>query len=158
MNLYEINGKIAQLSEMLSEGEIDEEIYQDTLENLGGAVAVEEVIKAIKNKQGEAELFEAEADKFTEKKKKAEKAVDSLKKMLLTYLNNTGKKKEQTTLFTVSKGCSKSANITDESLIPAEYLIEQPAKIDKKAILAALKAGESIQGAEIKESEFITIK
>lgn len=158
MNLYEINGKIAQLSEMLSEGEIDEEIYQDTLENLGGAVAVEEVIKAIKNKQGEAELFEAEADKFTEKKKKAEKAVDSLKKMLLTYLNNTGKKKEQTTLFTVSKGCSKSANITDESLIPAEYLIEQPAKIDKKAILAALKAGESIQGAEIKESEYITIK
>lgn len=158
MNLYEINGKIAQLSEMLSEGEIDEEIYQDTLENLGGAVAVEEVIKAIKNKQGEAELFEAEADKFTEKKKKAEKAVDSLKKMLLTYLNNTGKKKEQTTLFTVSKGCSKSANITDESLIPAEYLIEQPAKIDKKSILAALKAGESIQGAEIKESEFITIK
>lgn len=158
MNLYEINGKIAQLSEMLSEGEIDEGIYQDTLENLGGAVAVEEVIKAIKNKQGEAELFEAEADKFTEKKKKAEKAVDSLKKMLLTYLNNTGKKKEQTTLFTVSKGCSKSANITDESLIPAEYLIEQPAKVDKKAILAALKAGESIQGAEIKESEFITIK
>lgn len=158
MNLYEINGKIAQLSEMLSEGEIDEEIYQDTLENLGGAVAVEEVIKAIKNKQGEAELFEAEADKFTEKKKKAEKAVDSLKKMLLTYLNNTGKKKEQTTLFTVSKGCSKSANITDESLIPVEYLIEQPAKVDKKAILAALKAGESIQGAEIKESEYITIK
>ena len=158
MNLYEINGKIAQLSEMLSEGEIDEEIYNDTLENLGGAVAVEEVIKAIKNKQADAELFEAEADKFTEKKKKAEKAVDSLKKMLLTYLNNTGKKKEQTTLFTVSKGCSKSANITDESLIPAEYLIEQPAKVDKKAILAALKAGESIQGAEIKESEFITIK
>ena len=158
MNLYEINGKIAQLSEMLSEGEIDEEIYNDTLENLGGAVAVEEVIKAIKNKQADAELFEAEADKFTEKKKKAEKAVDSLKKMLLTYLNNTGKKKEQTTLFTVSKGCSKSANITDESLIPAEYLIEQPAKVDKKAILTALKAGESIQGAEIKESEFITIK
>ena len=158
MNLYEINGKIAQLSEMLSEGEIDEEIYQDTLENLGGAVAVEEVLKAIRNKQAEAELFEAEADKFTEKKKKAEKAVDSLKKMLLTYLNNTGKKKEQTTLFTVSKGCSKSANITDESLIPAEYLIEQPAKVDKKAILAALKAGESIQGAEIKESEYITIK
>ena len=158
MNLYEINGKIAQLSEMLSEGEIDEEIYNDTLENLGGAVAVEEVLKAIRNKQAEAELFEAEADKFTEKKKKAEKAVDSLKKMLLTYLNNTGKKKEQTTLFTVSKGCSKSANITDESLIPAEYLIEQPAKVDKKAILAALKAGESIQGAEIKESEYITIK
>ena len=158
MNLYEINGKIAQLSEMLSEGEIDEEIYQDTLENLGGAVAVEEVIKAIKNKQGEAELFEAEADKFTEKKKKAEKAVDSLKKMLLTYLNNTGKKKEQTTLFTVSKGCSKSANITDESLIPAEYLIEQPAKVDKKAILTALKSGEEVKGAELKESEFLTIR
>ena len=158
MNLYEINGKIAQLSEMLSEGEIDEEIYNDTLESIGGAVAVEEVIKAIKNKQGEAELFEAEADRFTEKKKKAEKAVDSLKKMLLTYLNITNQKKLNTGLFCVSKGCSKSANITDESLIPAEYLIEQPAKIDKKAILAALKAGESIQGAEIKESEYITIK
>ena len=52
----------------------------------------------------------------------------------------------------------ESANLVDESLIPAEYLIEQPAKVDKKAILAALKNGETVQGAELKESEYITIK
>jgi hypothetical protein len=158
MNLYEINGQVLQLMELLDEGEIDEQTYRDTLDNLGGTIAVEEVIKGIRTKSAEAEAYKAEAERLTEKRQRAEKTVDSMKQLLLTYLTNTGQKKLKTGLFCVSKGTSKSANIIDEALIPAEYLIEQPAKVDKKAILAALKNGDSVQGAELKESEHIIIK
>ena len=158
MNLYEINGQVLQLMELLDEGEIDEKTYRDTLDSLGGTIAVEEVIKGIRTKSAEVEAYKAEAERLTEKRQRAEKTVDSMKQLLMTYLTNTGQKKLKTGLFCVSKGTSKSANIVDESLIPAEYLIEQPAKVDKKAILAALKNGEAVQGAELKESEFITIK
>jgi hypothetical protein len=158
MNLYEINGAVAQLAEMLEEGEIDEQTYADTVASLGGSLAVEEVLKAIRNKQGDIELFKEEAERFTEKKRKAEASVEGLKRLLMDYLNITNQKKLNTGLFCVSKGSCKSASITDESLIPAEYLIEQPAKVDKKAILAALKSGEEVKGAELKESEFLTIR
>ena len=158
MNLYEINGQVLQLMELLDEGEIDEGIYQDTLDSLGGAIAVEEVVKGIRTKLAEAEAYKEEAARLTEKRQRAEASAEAMKKMIMTYLDNTNQKKLNTGLFCVSRGSSKSANIIDESLIPAEFLIEQPAKIDKKAILIALKSGEEVKGAELKESEFLTIR
>lgn len=158
MNLYEINGQVLQLAEMLENGEIDVEIYNDTVEALGGDIAVDDIIKAIRTKLAEAEALKAEAEKLTEKKRRCEAAVDGMKNIILDYLNNTKQSKVKTTLFCVSKGASKSAVITDESKLPADYLIPQPAKVDKKAILAKLKAGEDIPGATIEEKEFITIK
>ena len=62
MNLYEINGQILQLAEMLEAGEIDETIYTDTVQALGGEIAIEDIIKAIRNKNAEAEALKAEAD------------------------------------------------------------------------------------------------
>lgn len=158
MNLYEINGQVLQLMELLDEGEIDEGIYQDTLDSLGGAIAVEEVVKGIRTKLAEAEAYKEEAARLTEKRQRAEASAEAMKKLIMTYLDNTNQKKLKTGLFCVSKGSSKLASITDESLIPKEFLIEQPAKIDKKAILVALKSGEEVKGAELKESEFLTIR
>ena len=158
MQLYEINGQIAQLAEMLESGEIDETAYNDTVEALGAEIAVDDVVKAIRNKAADVEAYKGEADRLTDKKRRAEAAVDGLKALLLRYLQITEQKSVKTSLFSVSKGCSKSADITDETAIPAEYLIPQPPKVDKKAILADLKEGKQITGAELKESEHITIK
>ena len=158
MNLYEINGQVMQLTEMLENGEIDETVYNDTVESLGGQIAIEDVIKSIRNKQAEIEALKAESDRLTEKRRNCENAVEGLKNVLLTYLKVTNQKKVKTELFSVSKGTSKSVTITDDSKIPVEYLIQQVPKIDKKAILAQLKAGEAVSGAIIEEKEFITIK
>ena len=158
MNLYEINGQVMQLTEMLENGEIDETVYNDTVESLGGQIAIEDVIKSIRNKQAEIEALKAESDRLTEKRRNCENAVEGLKNVLLTYLKVTNQKKVKTELYSVSKGTSKSVTITDDSKIPVEYLIQQVPKIDKKAILAQLKAGVDILGAIIEEKEFITIK
>lgn len=158
MNLYEINGSILQLAEMLESGEIDETVYNDTIESLGAEIAVEDVVKAIRNKQAEAEAIKAEADKLTDKRRRTEAAADGLKNILLTYLTATQQKKVNTGVFTISRGTSKSVEILNETVIPETYLIAQPPKIDKKSILAKLKEGEVIEGAQLKESEYVTIK
>ena len=158
MNLYEINGSILQLAEMLESGEIDETVYNDTIESLGAEIAVEDVVKAIRNKQAEAEAIKAEADKLTDKRRRAEAAAEGLKNILLTYLTATQQKKVSAGVFAISRGASKSVEILNEAAIPEAYLIAQPPKVDKKAILAKLKEGEAIEGAQLKESEFVTIK
>lgn len=158
MNLYEINGQVMQLTEMLENGEIDETVYNDTVESLGGQIAIEDVIKSIRNKQAEIEALKAESDRLTEKRRNCENAVEGLKNVLLTYLKITNQKKLKTELFSVTQAASKSVSITDESIIPAKYLIPQPAKLDKKAILAELKAGEIVEGATLTENEYLMIK
>lgn len=158
MNLYQITQSTQQLLEMLSEGEIPEDVYKDTVDSLGAENAIDDVVKAIRNKQAEAEAFKAEADRLTEKKQAAEKAVDSMKKLILDYMRATDQKKTGTGLFTVSRRSSKSCELTDETKIPEQYLIPQPAKIDKKTIFAELKEGKKIAGARLKESESIMIK
>ena len=158
MQLYEINGQIAQLAEMLESGEIDTTAYNDTVEALGAEIALDDVVKAIRNKQADVEAYKGEADRLTDKKRRAEAAVDGLKALILRYMQITEQKSVKTSLFTASKGVSKSADITDETALPAEYLIPQPPKVDKKAILSDLKEGKQITGAELKESEHVTIK
>ena len=158
MNLYQITQSTQQLLEMLSEGEIPEDAYKDTVDSLGAENAIDDVVKAIRNKQADVEMFKAEADKFDEKAATAQKSVESLKKLLLDYMRATDQKKTGTGLFTVSRRSSKSCELTDETKIPEQYLIPQPAKIDKKAILAKLKEGTDIPGARLKESESIMIK
>jgi len=43
--------------------------------------------------------------------------------------------------------------ITDESQIPEWFWIPQPAKLDKKALLEAIKGGTTVCGAELENSK-----
>ena len=158
MNLYEITGAIAQLTELMEEGEIPAEVFEDTVANLGAENALEGVIKAIRNATADAEAYKAEAERLTEKRRAAEEKVDRLKALILNYLTATDQKKASAGIFSVSRRATKSCELLDETAIPAEFLIPQPAKIDKKTILAKLKEGEEIPGAQLKESESIAIK
>lgn len=158
MNLYEITQATQQLLEMLEEGEIPEEAYNDTVESLGAEGAIEDCIKAIRNSLAEAEAFKAEAERLTEKRRKAEDKAEWLKKLILDYMKVTDTKKAEAGLFAVSRRATKSCELYDETQIPIVYLIPQPSKIDKKTILAKLKEGEHIPGAKLKESESLMIK
>jgi hypothetical protein len=158
MNLYEITGAIAQLTELMEEEGFPAEVFQDTIESLGAENALEGVVKAIRNAAADAEAYKAEAERLTEKRRQAEEKVDRLKKLILDYLTVTNQKKASAGIFSVSRRSTKSCELLDESIIPTEYLIQQPPKVDKKTILAKLKEGEEIPGAQLKESESIAIK
>lgn len=158
MNLYEITQSIAQLVELMDEGEIPEEAFNDTVESLGAEEAIEGVIKAIRNTLADAEAYKAEAERLTEKKRAAEEKADRLKKLILDYLTTTNQKKASAGIFSVSRRSSKSCELYDEGQIPEAYLVYQPPKVDKKTILAELKEGKEIPGARLRESESVIIK
>lgn len=157
MNLYELSNAARELTEMLSDGEIDDTVYHDTLESMG-CEAIESTVKAIRNLESDLNGIASEIN-FLEVKKSAVSAkIERLKKALLDYLTLTNQPKICTGLFTVRQGKAVSADIPDSSLIPEKYYVPQPPKIDRKAILTELKNGAEISGARLKTKGYIVIK
>ena len=74
----------------------------------------------------------------------------SIRQKLQNALDVMGQRKLELPIATLSiRANPPSLNITDESQIPQGYLIPQPAKPDRKGILAAIKNGEQIPGTEL---------
>jgi hypothetical protein len=44
---------------------------------------------------------------------------------------------------------SEKLEVNDEEQIPADYFVPQPAKLDRKAVLDALKSGSTVSGARL---------
>lgn len=158
MELYEISGEIKSLWEMYENGEIDVQTYTDTIESLGTETIVEEHIKMIRNAESNAAKLIEESDKLRDKAEAEKKKAETAKNLVINFLDAIQEKKISAGIFRVSKCASKSADITDISVMPEIYLVPQPPKADKKAILADLKSGKEISGAKLKESVYLRIK
>ena len=160
MSLYEINGAIAQLVEMLTDGDIDQQTYEDTVSSLGAVSEIEELVKAIRNKEAEAEMFKAEKDRLAERQKSTEAACERMKTILTDYMKVSNSKSVDAGLFKVTLGQTQSVDLLyeDTEFYPEEYLIEQKPKLDKRKMLAALKAGDTIDGAALHTTEYVKIK
>ena len=73
--------------------------------------------------------------------------------LVATAMQEAGLKKLVEADFTASLRASPSKLIvTDESLIPDEFWRPQPPRLDRQFLLAAVKAGWSIAGAELANS------
>lgn len=158
MTLYEMTEYATLLYEMLQADEIDEETFKDTIEAMGVQDKLEDYCKVIRQFEADTEMFKAEEERIKAKRKQAENGVTRLKNVMLLYMSKTGTDKQKCGLFEVKRGQSKAVNITDESLIPAEYRTPQPDKISRADIRRALLNGEQVAGAEIQINENISIK
>lgn len=157
-SLYEMSEQAAALYELLQSEEIDEQTYSDTLEGMGAVDKCENYCKIIKQFQGDIEMYKTELTRLQNRKKTAENAIDRMKDTLVKFMTDSGQKKLDAGLFTVSTSTSRAVNITDVSLIPSDFLIAQPAKVDKENIKKALLAGQEITGAELQENTGVRIR
>lgn len=160
MHLYEMSAAAKQLYELLDAGEIDEQTVLDTMESIGASEKLESYVYVQRQLEAEINAFKAEIDRMTERKKSLEKQVERMKAAQRDFMLATGQKKATAGTYTLSLRENKSCEILDEKKIPAEYLREIPAKTepDKKAMLAALKDGKKIDGAELKISYSVNAK
>lgn len=158
MNLYELTANAAYLQQLLEDGDIDEQTFNDSIESLMIDNKVENICKVIRNLEAQAAAFKEEADRLAKKQKTAENGVKRLKESLVNFLLTTNSKKINAGLFTVSLGSSKSVELVEDGAIPECYLTPQPPKVDKTGIGAALKAGKEVPGAALKESYHVRIK
>lgn len=157
MNLYELSQNYLAVQEM----DLDEDILRDTLDSIEETFEdkAENIAKLYRTVEAEEKAFEAEEKRFYAMKKTAANKKQFLKQYLEDNMRLIGKTKFKAGVFNFSiQNNPPSVDIYDETLIPEQYLIEQPAKIDKAGIKELLKQGEEVPGAKLKQTEGLRIR
>ena len=159
MKLYELAQNYAELLEMTEEMESDALV--DTLSALQDAIEdkAENIAKLVKNLEADAKIIKEEEQRLAERRRAIEAKVERLKTYLQEQLEVAGLQKVKRPTITVAiQNNPPSVEIADEKLIPSEFMIPQPAKVDKKSILDRLKNGEMIPGCSLKQTKGVRIR
>ncbi len=143
MKLYELTGQYLTLQEMVEDETVDSEVLRDTMEGLDGEIEekADAYASIIFLLDGNIETLDKEIQRLEKKKKAMKNNQDFLKRNLEASMIAIGKKKFKTDKF--SFGIQRNApslEIVDASKIPAEYFVKQEPKLDRKRLLADVKA------------------
>jgi len=164
--LYELTEEVLELYDMMEDPEGEEDVILDTLEAVFGEFdqKADNYAKLIKNMEADAEMFKAEIAKLTERKRVTENNVKRVKARLLQCMQIAKYKELKGDVFSIKiKNNAKQLPEdidTNESiikLIPEEFYIPQDPKLDKRALLKAIKE-EKVTGIELRESQSLLIK
>lgn len=163
MKLYELTNLFADFAYRLEQAETPEEIEACSIALDGIEFSfdekVENIVKMIRNMEADAKAYKEEEARFKAKKQSVENKIKNLKDYVFDSMEYLGKEKIQADLFTVSiRNNAPSVEILDESAIPEDYFIPQPAKFDKISIKNAIKSGEVVAGAELVRKRSLQIK
>ena len=153
MNLFEIDEKILSCVDMDTGELIDAEMLEAL--SMERDTKIENICLWIKNLASESEALKAEKKAFDERQKKAENKMNSLKKYITSYL--AGQKFESAKV-SVSFRKSESLEISEDAVIPYEYLKQKEPDIDKAGLKKAVKDGQAFYGIRIVENQNIQIK
>lgn len=157
MNLYELSLAFQEVQNM----DLDPEVMQDTLDSIEDAIEnkAENIAKLVRNLESDVKAYKEEEERLKTKRQAAENKVKWLKTYLEDNMKLTGKTKFKSGMFNflIQKNPA-SVNITDEKIIPEEFLIQQPPKVDKTSIKEILKKGIEVPGAELKQTEGLRIR
>lgn len=159
-NLFNIQREYMQLLGQIeeAEGEITPEIdaalqfTKSRLEAEGADLAA--VIKTLDYWQ---ESVEQEIKRLEAIRQRANKGKELLKNRLSEAMQQFGVERIFTNTMTVTLRKAEAVHVTDERLIPAEYLEPQPPKISKALIKSAIKAGQNVPGAELEQRKHLRI-
>lgn len=157
MNLYELSLAFQDVQNM----DLDPEVMKDTLDSIEDAIEskAENIAKLVRNLESDVSAYKEEEDRLKTKRQATENKVKWLKTYLEDNMKLTGKTKFKSGMFNflIQKNPA-SVNITDEKIIPEEFLIPQSPKVDKTSIKEILKRGIEVPGAELKQTEGLRIR
>lgn len=158
--LYELTDEWLQLLQLAEDGEIDQETFDDTLEGIDYEIELKAdgYARVIAQLEHDAAALKAEEKRMATRRKSMENHVDSMKKSLFKAMRTTGKEKFKTDLFSFSIRKNPASVILDTTDIPEEYLVPQDPVVNKKQIMADLKAGKDLTGlAHLEQTERLQI-
>lgn len=160
MTLYEMTEAAKRLYELLEAEEIDEQTYHDTLDCMGAEEKLLAYVHVQKQLEAEYDAFYAESERIENRMSTLRHRIERLKTAEAEFLQATGQKKAKAGTFEVSLREYKRVAIDDEAEIPAEFLRTKPAETqpDKKAIMAALKGGQTVAGVHIESTVSATVR
>lgn len=159
--LYEIKGQFKELMEMADECNLTQADIKDTLEGLDCELEekADAYAKVIRTLECDVDSVDAEIKRLTDKKRRIQNNISSMKRSLESTMIELGSKKIKTPLFgfNIQKN-PPSVNILDESKVPDNFRIKQPDKIDRKSIIAELKESGNTDWAELVQTESLRIR
>nr|DAW28521.1 MAG TPA: resistance protein [Caudoviricetes sp.] len=160
-SIYELNKNYMEVAAMLEEAETPEEIeaIQNTLEMLDFSIEekIENTAMYMVNAESDIQGLKNEIDRLTKIKKAKENAVEHLKNNVEYAMKQKGLDALTVGTFKCGYRKSESVEIINLDVIPADFT-KVEIKADKTAIKKALKAGEVVEGAEIKVNQNFYIK
>lgn len=150
MQLYKLADEymesVRAIEQMLDSGDIDQGAAENTLEGLGGEIKDKAINVAlhIKNLRSDIEQLEAAKASFDARIRQAKASLEFYENYLDRNLVKAGIKEIKSDLVVV-KYRALPAIVTILGDVPAKYqrVIPETREPDKKAIMAALKAGQS---------------
>lgn len=157
MNLYELSLAFQEVQNM----DLDPEVMKDTLDSIEDAIEnkAENIAKLIRNLESDVSAYKEEEDRLKTKRQATENKVKWLKTYLEDNMKLTGKTKFKSGMFNFSiQKNPASVNIIDKKIIPEEFLIQQPPKVDKTSLKEILKRGIEVPGVELKQKEGLRIR
>lgn len=157
MNLYELSLAFQDVQNM----DLDPEVMKDTLDSIEDAIEskAENIAKLVRNLESDVSAYKEEEDRLKTKRQATENKVKWLKTYLEDNMKLTGKTKFKSGMFNFSiQKNPVSVNINNEKILPEDYLIPQPPKVNNTLLKKALKDGIEVPGAELKQTEGLRIR
>lgn len=162
-NLYELTGYAERLNAALAGELTDEEWVALRTEFEGAATEIVEKLdayaKVIRNLQTDSDAYKAEEARLAGLRGKVDTNIARMKEAVESAMKACGEVKVKTTIGTWAfQKNPPSVNVTDEAKIPAEYWVAKDPTVNRVAILAKLKAGETVEGAELKQGDSLRFR
>lgn len=163
-HLYEIVRHRAEFERLAESGDLDPQVILDTLESLDGELNEKAISVAqfSRNLDATAAAVREAGKAMLERAARLEKRAESIRGYMLYQLQFAGVSKIECPWFVIQvKKNPAAVVIDDEAAIPEAFKVQPeppPPRPDKKAIGAALKAGEDVPGARLVQSDRLEIK
>ena len=164
MTLYELTGDFLRLYQMADEGELSQDVIDDTLEGLEYELEekADAYAKVIRSLEGDMASLKAEIDRLTARKRTMENNITAMKQSLEMAMRVAERPKIKTKLFSFSVQKNPPAlKIDNPNLVPTEYVIPQAPKYDSagiKKFLKSLDENDSCKWAHLEQSESLRIR
>lgn len=161
MKLYELTENYNNIMDLIENADIPTEIIESALNEISEEIEEksENIAKVIKSLEVEIEGFKQEERRLAEKRKPLESKIKSLKSYIEDSMRMINKLKFKSRLFSFNiQNNAPSVNILNGSTIPKQYFIEQQPVLDKRKLLADLKEGLKVEGAEVQQTSSLRIR
>ena len=154
-SLFEITSDIATVNTDLF---ADDEEIEQKLTVLFNELGKKEdgIYWWFKKTQQDIDLADEYISKIQAEKRKRQNAQKTVKNMMIEANNSVGKLPKYSEFNPLKIMESASVNIIDENKVPEQYWIEViTKKLDKKRMLAEMKRGTKIPGADIAKNPYV---
>jgi hypothetical protein len=162
-HLYQLTDDFNELQQLLDSEDVNQQAVMDTLEgiDLGIKEKVKNIVGLYKNTGEMIPAIDEEIQRLTALKKAKESRQTWLKDYLLLNMQKLESFKLECDITTVTRVKGRDiVSVDSVDDLPADYVTVKTTKsADKRTLLADLKAGKKVNGAEItKSKESIRIK